>query len=53
MEGGFRWQGLVGERGNDLLTRFEEEAVAEEGVQEQERMWTLPRRHVGVSSEEG
>ena len=32
------------------MTRFEEEDVV--GEQEQERMWPLPRRHVGVSSEE-
>jgi macrodomain Ter protein organizer (MatP/YcbG family) len=38
MEGGFRWQGLVGKRRKDLVTRFGEEAVAEEGVEEQERM---------------
>lgn len=34
------------------MTRFEEEDVVGEGEQKQERMWPLPRRHVGVSSEE-
>lgn len=36
MEQGFRGQGLVGERREDLVTRLGDDVVTEEGVQEQE-----------------
>lgn len=45
MEGGFRRQSLVGERRKDLVTRLGKEVEAGEGAEE-ERMLSLPRRHV-------